>query len=69
VFRQRPDGTWPGWDEDATGRLRPAAHRRVADLHDDPGVLDRLARACAYHAGVGYRDEQRRQRLVSTRRP
>jgi hypothetical protein len=65
VFRLRSDGTWPNWDEDTTGRLQPAAHRRVADLHSDPGVLDRLARACAYHAGVAFRDELRRQRLAS----
>jgi hypothetical protein len=67
VFRRRPDGTWPVWDEDTSGRLQAAAHRRVSDLHTDPGVLDRLARACAYHAGVAYRDEQRR-RLASTGR-
>jgi hypothetical protein len=60
VYRRRPDGTWPHWDADTTGNLRPSAFRLVAHLHRDPGVLDRLARACAYHAGAAYRDEQKR---------
>lgn len=62
VHRRRPDGAWPKWDEDASGNLRPTAARLVAHLHQDPGVLDRLARTCAYHAGMAYRDEQRRSR-------
>jgi hypothetical protein len=58
VYRRRPAGTWPKWDEDTTGNLQPTAARLVAHLHGDSGVLDRLARACAYHAGMAYRDEQ-----------
>jgi hypothetical protein len=60
VFRRRPDGTWPHWDDPSSGRLRAEAFRLVAGTATDAGVLDRLARACAYHAGMAYREAQRR---------
>jgi hypothetical protein len=60
VHQRRPEGVWPKWDADTTGNLRPTAIRLVGHLHADGGVLDRLARTCAYHAGMAYRDEQRR---------
>jgi hypothetical protein len=60
VFRRRPDGTWPHWDDPSSGRLRAEAFRLVAGAATDAGVLDRLARACAYHAGMAYREAQRR---------
>ena len=60
VHRRRPDGAWPTWDTDTTGNLQATARRLVDHLHADRGVLDRLARTCAYHAGMAYRDEQRR---------
>jgi len=60
VYRRRPVGAWPTWDTDTSGNLRPTAFRLVAHLHRDPGVLDRLARTCAYHAAVAYRDEAKR---------
>jgi hypothetical protein len=60
VYAKRPDGTWPHWDEDITGRLRNRAFDLVRSMHDDAKVLDRLARACAYHGGVAYREAKRR---------
>jgi hypothetical protein len=66
VYRRRPDGTWPHWDEDTTGNLQRTAVRLVVNLHTDPGILDRLARTCAYHAGVGYADERKRRTARSS---
>jgi hypothetical protein len=61
VYLKRPDGTWPHWDQDITGRLHATAFELVRGMHDDANVLDRLARACAYHGGVAYREAKRRR--------
>jgi hypothetical protein len=71
VYRRRPDGTWPSWDADTTGRLRATARRLVRDMHPDARVFDRLARTCAYEAGEAYRnaiEQARRDREAQARR-
>jgi hypothetical protein len=60
VYVKRPDGDWPHWDNDITGRLRARAFELVGGMHDDAKVVERLARACAYHGGVAYREAKRR---------
>jgi hypothetical protein len=62
VYAKRTDGDWPHWDKDVTGRLRARAFELVRGMHDDAKVVERLARACAYHGGVAYREAKRGRR-------
>lgn len=74
MYRLRPGLPWPAWDEASprADRMRGRARELVAELHDDPSVLERLARTCGVAAGREYvtpswLPENRTPRMVAGR--